>query len=154
MRSREDADRLGVADRVALRGRGAARSLMPLYRDYDLFVLPTRPGEGIPRVLLEAMADGLPVVTTNVAGIASLIRDGDNGLLLDDSSPAAVAGAIRRLIRAPDLRRRLIEAGYETARAHTLERQAAEMMRVVTTELGIQPRTILEQPLANASWRV
>ena len=58
-----------------------------------------------------------------------------------------------RLIQSPDLRRRLIESGYETARAHTLERQAAEMMRVVTTELGIQPRTILEQPLANASWR-
>ena len=41
---------------------------MPLYRDYDLFVLPTRPGEGIPRVLLEAMAAGLPIVTTRRVG--------------------------------------------------------------------------------------
>ena len=148
-----DARRLGVDDRVTLRGAVPLDSLMRLYRDYDLFVLPTRPGEGVPRVLMEAMANGLPVVTTNVAGIASLIRDGGNGLLLDDVSPAAVAGAIRTLIQSPDLRRRLIESGYETARAHTLEHQAAEMMRVVTTELGIQPRTILEQPLANASWR-
>ena len=44
---------------------------MPLYRDYDLFVLPTLPGEGIPRVLLEAMAAGLPIVTTRVAGIGA-----------------------------------------------------------------------------------
>lgn len=150
---REDASRLGVGDRVTLRGAVPLDSLMRLYRDYDLFVLPTRPGEGVPRVLMEAMANGLPVVTTNVAGIASLVRDGGNGLLLDHGSPAAVAGAVRRLIQSPEVRRRLIESGYETARAHTLEHQAAEMMRVVTTELGIQPRTMLHQPLANASWR-
>ena len=70
---RENANRLGVADRVTLRGAVPLDSLMRLYRDYDLFVLPTRPGEGVPRVLMEAMANGLPVVTTNVAGIASLV---------------------------------------------------------------------------------
>ena len=59
---------------------------MPMYRDYDLFVLPTRPGEGIPRVLLEAMAAGLPIVTTRVSGIASLITHEENGLLVDDAS--------------------------------------------------------------------
>jgi phosphatidylinositol alpha-1,6-mannosyltransferase len=149
-----EARTLGVQRRIVLRGAVPLDSLMRLYRDYDLFVLPTRPGEGVPRVLMEAMANGLPVVTTNVAGIGSLIRDDDNGLLLDEASPAAIASAIRRLVTTPELRRRLIESGYETARAHTLERQAAEMMRVVTTELGIQPRTILGQPLANATWRV
>jgi glycosyltransferase involved in cell wall biosynthesis len=102
---------------------------------------------------MEAMANGLPVVTTNVAGIASLVRDGENGILVQEASPAAIASAVSRLMATPVLRQRLIEAGYETARAHTLERQAAEMMRVVTAELGIQPRATLERPLANASWR-
>ena len=60
--------------------------LMSLYRDYDIFVLPTQPGEGIPRVLLEAMANGLPIVTTDVSGITSLITDGINGLLIADAS--------------------------------------------------------------------
>ena len=50
--------RPGVGDRVHLPGPIALDRLMPLYRDYDIFVLPTRPGEGIPRVLLEAMAAG------------------------------------------------------------------------------------------------
>jgi glycosyltransferase involved in cell wall biosynthesis len=150
---REEARRLGVYERVTLRGPVPLDQLMQRYREYDVFVLPTRPGEGVPRVLLEAMANGLPVVTTNVAGIGSLICDGGNGLLLDVGSADLVAAAIRRLIATPALRRRLIEGGYETARAHTLERQAAEMMRVVAAELGIQPRTALERPLANATWR-
>jgi glycosyltransferase involved in cell wall biosynthesis len=151
---RAEARRLGVDARVNLPGPVPLDALIRGYRDYDLFVLPTRPGEGVPRVLMEAMANGLPVVTTSVSGISGLIRDGENGLLLDEPSSASVAGAVRRLIETPDLRRRLIASGYDTARAHTLERQAAEMMRVVTSELGIRPRTMVRQPVANASWRV
>ena len=127
-----EALRLGVTDRVHLKGPVALDALLPLYRDYDIFVLPTRPGEGIPRVLMEAMAAGVPVVTTAVSGIGSLITHGENGLLVDESSAEAVAGAVRELLAAPALRQRLIQGGYATARAHTLERQAAEMMQVVS----------------------
>ena len=78
----------GVGDRVNLRGPVALDRLLPLYRDYDLFVLPTRPGEGIPRVLLEAMAAGLPIVTTRVSPASrSLIAHEENGLLVDEGSP-------------------------------------------------------------------
>ena len=93
-----DAARCGVADRVNLRGPVPLDQLMPMYRDYDLFVLPTRPGEGIPRVLLEAMADGLPVVTTDVSGIASLITDGENGRLVTGESRPAMVDAVNSLI--------------------------------------------------------
>ena len=72
-RSRRGAARWGVGDRVRLLGAVPLDQLLPLYRDYDLFVLPTLPGEGIPRVLLEAMTAGVPIVTTRVAGIPSLI---------------------------------------------------------------------------------
>jgi len=143
-----EARRLGVEDRVRLRGAIPLDQLMPLYQQYDVFVLPTQPGEGIPRVLMEAMAAGLPVITTNVAGIASLIEHERNGLLVDidevkiDESASSVSSvalglsaALLRAIEDSALRRRLISGGYQTARAHTLETQAAEMMPVVASEL-------------------
>jgi phosphatidylinositol alpha-1,6-mannosyltransferase len=136
----EDARRLGVADRVHLPGPIALDQLITAYRDYDLFVLPTRPGEGVPRVLLEAMANGLPVITTRVSGISSLVSHGQNGIVLDESSSGAVARAVRMVIDQAPLRREIIQGGYQTARAHTLERQAAEIMRVVSEQLRLPIR--------------
>lgn len=133
---RDEAQRLGVGDRVTLRGPIALDRLMSLYREYDIFVLPTRPGEGIPRVLLEAMAAGLPIVTTSVAGISSLITHGENGLL-NAGSTADVVADVERLLSTPTLRQQMIRAGYETARSLTLERQAAGMMTVIRQELRI-----------------
>lgn len=135
-----DAQRLGVGDRVNLVGAVELDRLITLYRDYDIFVLPTRPGEGVPRVLMEAMANGVPVVTTRVSGIGSLVTHGENGFVIDEPSPAAVARAVRLLIDQPAVRRNLIQGGYKTARAHTLERQAAEMMRVVSEQLRLPIR--------------
>ena len=127
----------GVSDRVRFSGALPLDQLMRLYRDYDVFVLPTGPGEGIPRVLLEAMAGGVPIVTTRVSGIGSLIRDGENGLLVDAAAPEALLAAVQRVIASPELRQRLIQGGYATARAHTLDRQAAEIMALVQRELGV-----------------
>jgi glycosyltransferase involved in cell wall biosynthesis len=136
----DDARRLGVADRVHLPGPIALDQLITAYRDYDLFVLPTRPGEGVPRVLMEAMANGLPVITTRVSGIGSLVTHGQNGIVIDESSPGAVARAVRLLIEQAALRREIIQGGYQTARAHTLERQAAGMMRVISEQLRLPIR--------------
>ena len=111
--------------------------LLPLYRKYDVFVLPTLPGEGIPRVLLESMTSGMPVVTTRVSGIPSLITHEVNGLLMDDNSGEAVADAVARVVTDAPLRQRLIANGYETARGRTLEAQAAKMMAAVSEQLGL-----------------
>lgn len=132
-----EARRLGVEDRVRLRGTIPLDQLMPLYQQYDAFVLPTQPGEGIPRVLLEAMAAGLPIVTTGVSGIRSLVRHGENGLLIDESSAEAIATGLEQIMSDAALRRRIIDGGYRTARVHTLERQAASMMGAVSERLGL-----------------
>jgi glycosyltransferase involved in cell wall biosynthesis len=131
-----------VDARITIRGALPLDDLLPMYRDYDLFVLPTLPGEGIPRVLLEAMASGVPVVTTRVSGIPSLITHETNGLLVDQTTAGSIADALARLVRDAPLRQRLIEQGYQTARGLTLESQAARMMAVVSRELGVPMRTV------------
>lgn len=140
---REEARHHGVQDRVVLTGAVPLDELIGRYSSYDLFVLPTGPGEGIPRVLLEAMAAGLPIVTTNVSGISSLIEHGVNGLLAD-GTPDAIAVAIDELLTRPERRRALIAGGYRTARAHTLERQAASLMEVVHQEIGVPLKPVAE----------
>jgi len=132
-----DAKARGVGARVNVAGAVPLDELLPLYRNYDVFVLPTLPGEGIPRVLLESMTAGMPVVTTRVSGIPSLVTHEVNGLLVDEATADAVAGAVARVIEDAPLRRRLIANGYETARGRTLEAQAAKMMAVVAHELRV-----------------
>ena len=137
-----EAARLGVSERVRFTGPLPLDTLMARYREYDVFVLPTRAGEGVPRVLLEAMAAGLPVVTTRVSGIPSLIVSGMNGLLVAEPSAAALAEAVGSVAHDPALRQRLIKNGYETARAHTLEHQARSMMAHVRARLPVDVREV------------
>ncbi|MBU1675223.1 glycosyltransferase, partial [bacterium] len=82
----------------------------------DVVVLPSRE-EGFPNALLEAMALGVPAIGTPVDGIPELIADGVNGLLVPVGDPAALAGAMARLLDDEDLRRGLGAAAAESIRA-------------------------------------
>jgi glycosyltransferase involved in cell wall biosynthesis len=144
----EEAVRHGVRDRVSLIGPVPLDRLLPMYGQYDLFVLPTLPGEGIPRVLLEAMSAGLPIVTTRVAGIPSLVTHEVNGLLVDRPTPVAIAAAMTRIVRDARLRQTLINKGYETAHKFTLETQSARMMEEVSRRLHLVLRRPVIVPAA------
>jgi glycosyltransferase involved in cell wall biosynthesis len=67
--------------------------------------------DGIPNVLVEAMAAGVPVVSTNISGIPELIVDGECGLLVEPANEEALAAAIRRVLEDPGLAARLALAG-------------------------------------------
>jgi glycosyltransferase involved in cell wall biosynthesis len=67
--------------------------------------------------ILEAMAAGLPVVATAVGGVPEIVVEGETGLLVAPGDPAALAGALSRLVEDPALRRRLGAAGRERVRA-------------------------------------
>jgi glycosyltransferase involved in cell wall biosynthesis len=91
------ADRLGIAD--CIHWTGFVSDIHAELRHVDLFVLPSLFGEGLPMVVLEAMAAGLPVVASRVEGIPAAIRAGVDGLLVEPSNPVALAEAIAEMIQ-------------------------------------------------------
>jgi len=106
------------AARVGLRGKvhftGFRQDAGRLIAGLDLFVLPSLFGEGMPMVVLEAMAAGIPVVSTPVEGIAEVIRHGENGSLVPSGEVDGLARAIAELESNPALAMRLGAAGRET----------------------------------------
>ena len=93
-----EVEQLGLAQRVDfagyVRGPEKAQALV----DADIFLFPTRYGEGCPVVLLEAMAAGLPVITHRAGGIPDVFTDGRNGILLDQADDDTVTDALRQLL--------------------------------------------------------
>lgn len=106
----EKARSLGISDRVAFLGYRSQTQVRDLLRRSDIFVLSSF-AEGLPVVLMEAMAAGVPVIATRVAGIPELVRDQESGLLVPPGDSDAAADAIRRLLGDPDLRNRIAAAG-------------------------------------------
>jgi glycosyltransferase involved in cell wall biosynthesis len=109
----------GLEDTVRLCGPWSQAELLAQYRRSTMFVLACRidadgDRDGIPNVLVEAMAAGLPVVSTWVSGIPELVEDGVSGLLVPSEDPHALAEAMLRLTKDPDLRERLAAAGAAT----------------------------------------
>ena len=109
----------GLEDRVDFLGPLTQTELFEEYQRATVFALPCRVLEdgdrdGIPNVLMEAMACRLPVVTTGVSGITELVRDGENGLIVDPDRPTDLADALHRLIKDPELAGRLAERGSST----------------------------------------
>lgn len=122
---------LGVAHRAELRGYVPIDGgLLDLYRSSHAF-LHVSWTEGMPQVLLEAFAAGVPVVATAVGGVAAMA--GDAALLVSPGDPEAAATALRRIARDADLRARLVEAGHARAARHTRQ---AETRRVAEFLLG------------------
>ncbi len=97
------------------------------YDEADVFVFPSL-SEGSPRVVLEALAHSLPVVSTAVGSVPDLIRDGESGLIVPRSNAAALADAVQRFITHEALRTRCLRAGYALAEQHTVERFLAPMV--------------------------
>jgi glycosyltransferase involved in cell wall biosynthesis len=102
----------GLSGRVTLAGTRTQQEIVEEYRRAEIFVqasLVTGDGDrdGIPNAVLEAMASGLAVVASSVAGIAEVVDHGRTGLLVAPGDPAALAGALTRLIEDEALRCRL-----------------------------------------------
>lgn len=97
---------LGLQGRVTLAGFMEGQPLHDVYRAADIFVFPSY-REGFPTAITEAMAAGLPVITTRIRGMADHLADERNALLVTPRDTAGLTAALRRIVDDPDLRRRM-----------------------------------------------
>jgi glycosyltransferase involved in cell wall biosynthesis len=94
---------LGISDSVTFAGGVGQDDILAYYRDADIFCLPSF-AEGLPVVLMEAMANALPVVTTQIAGIPELVRNGESGLIVPPGNAEALTDALRLLVTDASMR--------------------------------------------------
>jgi glycosyltransferase involved in cell wall biosynthesis len=105
-------EELGITGSAAVSSWLSPEQVAELLSGADIFVLPSR-NEGQPMALLEAMANGMAVVVSDVGGIPEMVEDGRSGLLVPPDDPDALAAALRRLLSDVDLRELLGAAARE-----------------------------------------
>ncbi len=119
---------LGLADHVTL--LGARRNVPRLMKTCDVFILPSYT-EGMSNSLLEAMAAGRPIVCTDIAGNRDLVSDGESGLTVMPGDPEALARAVLKVLKDPELADRI------AARAKTVVREKFDRKMVVDRYLEV-----------------
>ena len=122
-----EAERLGIAARVRMAGDQA--DVAPWMNALDVFCLPSYANEGVPQALMQAMACGLPVVTTPVGSIEEIVTDGETGLLVPPRDAAALRGALAMLLA--DAGRRACLGGAAALRARERFGEARMVQRMI-----------------------
>jgi glycosyltransferase involved in cell wall biosynthesis len=128
----------GLSDHVDVVGHLSAERLVEAFHAADVFALPTYHPEGFPTAVSDAMSAGLPIVTTRVRGNADHLLEGTNALFVPPRDPAALAGALERVLTEGDLRRRMSSANLEKVAEFAPERVVPAYVHAL--------REILERP--------
>lgn len=121
---------LGVQKHISLRGRVEDDELIKLYRAADVYVTPTR-YEGFGLTLLEAMAAGAPLVSTDIPVVNEIVQHGINGWLTRYNDPDDLAQGILAVLNDPRLRQRLIHGGRFTVATRFREDELVERLEAV-----------------------
>ena len=132
---------LGLQEEVKFTGYITQEKLIPLYKQADVFALPVRTNIhwGIPNVLLEAMASGVPVVTTGLPSIPELIENGKMGFIIPEENPKVLADTLIRLAKNPQLRTQMAEQAYKVIEdKFDLNKNATNFIKLFTDEEEIQ----------------
>jgi glycosyltransferase involved in cell wall biosynthesis len=128
----------GLEDDVRFIGWYDRANIPDLYRDADMFVLPSR-HEGMSNALLEAMASGLPVIATRIAGNEELVSHDETGLLVPVEDASALSEAMARLTKDSSLRRRIGNAGRELILArYSWKMIAKEYLELIERSLSLK----------------
>jgi glycosyltransferase involved in cell wall biosynthesis len=115
-----------------------SRAEMPeMYASHDLFVLPSL-AEGMPLVLLEAMATAMPVITTNTCGMADIVEPEYNGILVPAADASALSSSIERLCADVELRKYIGSNAQESVRRYTWPKVTARLEHIL--KLAVKTR--------------
>jgi colanic acid/amylovoran biosynthesis glycosyltransferase len=134
---RRQTDELGLQNNVVLTGAKPQTQLRRRLAAGNVFVLPSviDPDGGrdnLPTVIMEAMATGLPVVSTNIGGIPEMVIENETGFLVQSGDAAAMADAIEKVINDASLATRLGHSGHQRARAlFSIEKNVRELLTLI-----------------------
>ncbi len=132
----EHIDRLQLSDKICL--TGVRNDVPQLMRRLAVFCLTSQKGEGLPNVILEAMAAGCPVVATRIAGVPEVIQNRTNGFLVDSEDATALASIVSQLLSGPALAARIGAAGRVTVENRfSCEKMARTLENLYSHILGI-----------------
>lgn len=138
-RLRELAAALGVADAVRFTGKLERDAMAALYREADVCLNPSLV-DNMPNSVLESMASGTPVVSTNVGGVPFIVRDGATALLVPPRDAPAMAAAVMRLLADEGLHASLVAAGLQEVRRYTWAEVKPGLAAIYRTALAQAPR--------------
>jgi colanic acid/amylovoran biosynthesis glycosyltransferase len=142
---------LGVADRVVFRGALGREEVARCYARASLFCSPSF-AEGLPMVLMEAMAAGCPVVATAIAGVPELVRDGETGMLVTPGRADELCNTIATLIDDEPLRSRLAGAGREHVRREFDIDQSGARLRVLFAQALVPADRLPRGTASGGGW--
>lgn len=116
---------------------GFQPQLAPYYREAAVFALSSR-WEGMPNVLLQAMAAGVPVVATQVEGVSELVCDGQTGLVVPKDDSASLSTALKQILDSPDLAKELGNRAQDIVSKEFTWERTAQMSDQTYTDLLVQ----------------
>ena len=132
----------GLQDHAEMTGYIDYDQVPTIYRRASIFASPTY-AEGFSNTILEAMASRMTVVSCRSVGVVDCIRDGENGLLTEPGDVAALAEALRRVLRDEALRHRLSDAALAECRAvYSWEKVGRQIMDVYAVVAGERPHAV------------
>ncbi|MGH2852767.1 MAG: glycosyltransferase family 4 protein [Solirubrobacteraceae bacterium] len=146
------AERLGIAAQVSFPGAVGQEEIQALYAGASIFCLPSF-AEGVPGVLMEAMAMKLPVVSTRITGIPELIDDGQTGLLVVPGRVDELADAFERLLADPSFCREIgSRAREKVLREFNTERSAERLYALFAEQLAQDPSPQADASPEDSQW--
>ena len=122
---------LDISEKVTFHGfKNVGAELNQVYKSSDIYVIPSY-HEGFPRTIWEAMANSVPVVSTNVGSIPFFLKDNYSALLIKPKNTEEIVSSVTKLINNSDLRKTLIIEGIKLSKELTLDKQTKKLINIL-----------------------